>query len=475
MIKLNKIPSQYIITASVVFNVKSMNNIENIKNFDKIKLINNIEDQLKESNSVINKLTENIFLESLHACDFSKIKKVIVDNGRCKIEDGELSYNGLQYLQYKNNIDFYKNNIYDIFEGKSLFFYQINDYFLQYVQLNLLNTIFNINSGNNIFRKLLNIHLNLFKDNKYFFYDFLDEIASKEVTNLKIENILNNIDEYLKNRKCIEDSYLSSDFFKKNDKIVAGLTYNHNKIISLGVIQGLTYCKKNLLFEYLDKTHINGFYDLTSEIVINDVIFNNLQILDKDLSKNINNINKYVFLYQSIKNFIDVNIHEFDHFMYFIYQDIFNYYSNLNTNESIFLDNYKEFYNIFNIDKILNLNDENTFENTFEEFSLFLNYYFNNNDLKNKFTANVYKIKILTLLSKHNENYYKIGIFKNDKRFYSTYSFEDHDIKEFFAEIFSKYMVSNINNDFIMELLKIRYFYCFYQIILFSINSNSYR
>ena len=92
-------------------------------------------------------------------------------------------------------------------------------------------------------------------------------------------------------------------------------------IISLGVIQGLTYCKKNLLFEYLDKTHINGFYDLTSEIVINDVIFNNLQILDKDLSKNINNINKYVFLYQSIKNFIDVNIHEFDHFMYDIYQE----------------------------------------------------------------------------------------------------------------------------------------------------------
>ena len=135
---MNKLLSKYIFTWSVVFNVKSMNNIDNIKNFDKIKEINNIENRLKETNLVINKFIENVFVESLNICDFSKIKNIILDRGRCKIEDGELSYKDFQYLHYKNNIDSYKNNVDDIFKGKSLFFYQIDDCFLQYVQLNFL-------------------------------------------------------------------------------------------------------------------------------------------------------------------------------------------------------------------------------------------------------------------------------------------------------------------------------------------------
>ena len=353
------------ITGSVVFNVKSMNNIdkikeinniENIKNFDKINVINNIKDQLKKTNLFINKFTEEVFLESLDVYNLSEIKKIEVENGRGVIKDGRITYNNLSYLScltYNNILDSYKKKVSNIFEGKSLFFYQIDDYFLQYVQLKFLYTIFNINGVDNIFRKLLNLHLYLF-DKKYLFYDFLDGKTSQNYENLKIETIIKNINKYLQDEKYIEYDYLSSENFEnnKNDKIILGLTSNHNNILSIGVVQGLTYYKKNLLFDYLGKKPINGFRDLTGEIVINDVIFNKLQKLDNDLFKNNNNIDKYVFLYQSIKNFIDGNTHEFDHFMYFIYQDIFNYYSKLNTNESMFLVEYKEFYNIFSLYKI---------------------------------------------------------------------------------------------------------------------------
>ena len=471
---MNKLLSKYIFTGSVVFNVKSMNNIDNIKNFDKIKEINNIENRLKETNLVINKFIENVFVESLNICDFSKIKNIILDRGRCKIEDGELSYKDFQYLHYKNNIDSYKNNVDDIFKGKSLFFYQIDDCFLQYVQLNFLNTIFNINEKNNIFRKLLNLHLDLSKDNKYLFYDFLDEKTSQDFTYLKIENIVKNIEEYLKSKKYIEYYYLNSDYFKKkNDKFVVGLTYSHNNIFSIGVVQGLTYCKNNFLFEYLDKTPINGFSDLIIEILNNNVIFDNLKIIDKDLLKNVNNIDKYVFLYQNIKNFIDINTHEFDHFMYDIYQDIFDYYSKLNTKESVFLSKYKEFYSIFgfhNISDLYEFSDNylNNFKLIMNEFLIFLDYYSNNNDFKNIFIKNVYKLKYLKSLDNNIKN--KEFNISDDLNFYSSYSLEENKITEFFAEIFSKYIVSNISNEFIFELLKIRYFYCYYQIKYFIQN-----
>ena len=73
MIKeINKLLPKYLITGSVVFNVKSMNNIENIKNFDKIKVINNIKNGLEETKSVIDKFSKDIFLESLNAYYFSK-------------------------------------------------------------------------------------------------------------------------------------------------------------------------------------------------------------------------------------------------------------------------------------------------------------------------------------------------------------------------------------------------------------------
>lgn len=484
---MNKLLSKYIFTGSVVFNVKSMNNSdkinvinnsENIKNFDKIKIINNIENQLKETNLAINDFTKNMFLESLNICDFSKIKNIILDKGRCKIEDGELSYNGLQYLQYKNDIDFYKDNVSKIFREKSLFFYQINDYFLQYVQLNFLNTIFNINKGDNIFRKLLNFHLDLSTDKRYLFYDFLDENTSQNFPDLTIENIIKNIEEYLKSKKCIECSYLSSDYFKKkNDNIIVGLTYNYNNIFSIGVVQGLTYCKKNLLFEYLDKTHINSFSDLIIEILNNDVIFNNFKNQDKDLFINVKNIDKYVFLYQNIKNFIDVNTHEFDHFMYDIYKDIFDYYSKLNTKESMFLDEYKEFYNIFGFHNILDLCEfkddyRAIFKTIMKEFSIFLDYYSDNDDFKNNFIKNVYKINYLKRFINNNEKKSEEINILNDINSYSIYSLEEGKETEFFAELFSKYIVSNISNDFTFELLKIRYFYCFYQIEYFIQNKN---
>jgi len=109
------------------------------------------------------------------------------------------------------------------------------------------------------------------------------------------------------------------------------------------------------------------------------------------------------------------------------------------------------------------------------EFSIFLDYYFSNNDKKHNFIKNVYELKkLVNYVVEIENNTNKLLSSNSNKNFlpYSTYSLEDHDIKEFFAEIFSKYIVSNISNDFIMELLKIRHFYYFYQIEYFTRNGN---